>query len=60
MLNFQSMYYQLYDNNGKLLMIKQIAENETRIVMKNLATAIYFLKVTQSNKEIITFKIIKN
>ena len=40
-------------------MIKQIAENETRIVMKNLATAIYFLKVTQSNKEIITFKIIK-
>ncbi len=59
MLNFQSMYYQLYDNNGKLLMIKQIAENETRIVMKNLATAIYFLKVTQSNKEIITFKIIK-
>lgn len=49
----------LYDTNGKLLEIKKIENNETSIGMSNLAPAIYFLKVTQNNKEIKSFKIIK-
>ncbi|HEX7411110.1 MAG TPA: T9SS type A sorting domain-containing protein [Bacteroidales bacterium] len=51
---------QLYDMNGKLLKNKKVEGNETSIDMSNLAIATYFLKVTQSNKEIKTFKIIKN
>ena len=34
--------------------------NQTSIVMRNLLPANYFIKVLQGNKEIKTFKIIKN
>lgn len=56
----RSMSYQLSDISGKLLENKKLASNETSIDMKNLVSSIYFLKVTSNNKEIITFKIIKN
>jgi hypothetical protein len=49
----------LYDMNGKLLENTKIESNETSIGMSNLVPAIYFLKVTQNNKEIKSFKIIK-
>lgn len=52
--------FRLYDISGKLLESKKIESHETSIVLSNFATSIYFLKVTQSNKEIKTFKIIKN
>lgn len=57
---FEKLTYQLYDVNGKLLKNKKVEGNETSIDMSNLAIATYFLKVTQSNKEIKIFKIIKN
>ncbi len=56
----KDLSYQLYDMNGKLLECKKVEGNETNIVMSNLVPATYFLKVIQDNKEIKTFKIIKN
>ena len=49
----------LYDSAGKLLESKKVESTETSIGMSNLAPATYFLKVTQDNKEVKTFKIIK-
>lgn len=59
-LSIQSMTYQLYDMSGKLLQNEKITDNQTSIVMRNLVPAIYFVKVVQGNKELKTFKIIKN
>ena len=70
-LSIQSMSYQLYDINGKLLVNKKVEGNETTISMENLVPATYFLKVytvgrnthngvTDNKREVKTFKIIKN
>jgi hypothetical protein len=58
-LNIQSMSYQLFDLNGKLIENKNLTGNETSIDMKNRVPASYFLKVIDKNKEVIIFKIIK-
>jgi hypothetical protein len=50
----------IYDLNSKLLESQKIESSETSIDMSNLVPATYFLKVTESNKEVKTFKIIKN
>jgi len=55
-----NLSYQLFDISGKLLESKKITGNQTSIVMSNLVPATYFVKVTESNKEVKTFKIIKN
>jgi hypothetical protein len=54
------MSYQLYDMQGKLLQSEKITDNQTSIIMSNLMPAIYFVKIIQGNKEVKTFKIIKN
>ena len=59
-LSIQSMAYQLYDMQGKLLQNEKITSNQASIVMSNLVPATYFVKVIQGNKEVKTFKIIKN
>jgi hypothetical protein len=51
--------YQLYDMQGKLLKSEKITGNQTSIVMSHLVPATYFVKVTEGNKEVKTFKIIK-
>ena len=56
----QNLRYQLYDINGSLLQDNKIEDNETSIVMSNYVSATYFLKVTDNNKVVKTFKIIKN
>jgi len=56
----ENLSYQLYDMNGRLLENKKITSNETSIAMSNHSPAIYFLKITEANKEVKTFKIIKN
>jgi len=56
----QNLRYQLYDINSSLLHDNKIVGNETNIVMSNYVSATYFLKVTDNNKVIKTFKIIKN
>ena len=55
-----NLSYQLYDINGKLLQNEKITSDQTSIVMSNLLPATYFVKVIQGNKEVKTFKIIKN
>ncbi len=55
-----NLHFQLYDMNGKLLQNEKITGNQTNIVMSNLVVATYFVKIIQGNKEIKTFKIIKN
>ena len=58
--SIQSMEFQLYDLNGRLLQNKKLTGIETIISMEKLVPAIYFLRVIQENKVITTFKIIKN
>ena len=54
-----NLHFQLYDMSGKLLQNEKITSNQASIVMSNLVPATYFVKVTESNKEVKTFKIIK-
>ena len=54
-----NLSYQLYDMQGKLLQNKRITGNQTSITMSNLVQATYFVKVIQGNREVKTFKIIK-
>ncbi|GAB4451343.1 MAG: hypothetical protein Fur0028_06900 [Bacteroidales bacterium] len=55
-----TLNFQLFDMNGKLLQSEKITSNQTSIVMSNLVPATYFVKVIQGNKEVKSFKIIKN
>ena len=56
----ENLRYQLYDINGNLLLSNTIEGQETNIIMQTLLPSTYFLKVIQGNKDIKTFKIIKN
>lgn len=58
--DISNLSYQLFDINGKILQNKKITSNQTSIGMSNLIPATYFVKVIQKNKEVKTFKIIKN
>ncbi len=51
---------QLYDLNGRLLSSRKIKERRTSIAMESLGPATYFIKVVRDNRQIKTFKIIKN
>lgn len=55
-----NLSFQLYDISGQLLQNQKITGSQTGIAMGNLAPATYFVKVIQGNKEVKTFKIIKN
>ena len=57
---FESLIYQLYDLNGKQFLIGQTSATETQISTGHLPSAVYFLKITDKNKTIKTFKILKN
>lgn len=56
----ENLSYQLYDVSGKILEEKKIASADVSISMLHLSNAAYFLKVLSNNKEIKSFKIIKN
>lgn len=55
-----NLNFQLFDISGKLIESKKIVNSSETIRMEELPRAIYFLKVINNNKEIKTFKIIKN
>jgi hypothetical protein len=55
-----TLNFQLHDFSGKLIESRKIRSSSETIGMENLPTATYFLKVTNNNKEVKTFKIIKN
>ena len=58
-LELSALSFQLYNVDGNLLLSRKIISNETNIAMGNLAPSTYFVKVTQNDKEIKAFKIIK-
>ncbi len=55
----ENLTYQLYDINGSLLENRKIESIETTISMGKLIPSIYFLRITDNNKDAKTFKIIK-
>jgi hypothetical protein len=55
-----SYFFQLYDMMAKLLASKKLTEIRTTIPMEKLPPGAYFLKVTDKQKVVKTFKIIKN
>ena len=57
---FQTLSYQLYDITGKQFLIGQTSTNETEILLNYLPSSTYFLKITNQNTIIKTFKILKN
>jgi hypothetical protein len=54
-----NLTYELYDIQGNLLRKMIITGDETIIEVGNLAPAAYFLKITDDQTELKTFKIIK-
>jgi hypothetical protein len=55
-----TLNFQLYDILGKLIESRKIISSTETIGMANLPSATYFLKVSNNNNELKTFKIIKN
>ncbi len=58
--DIQNLRYQLYDISGNILQQNKVEANETSIAMSNYVSATYFLKVSDNNKVVKTFKIIKH
>ena len=58
--DIENLYYELYNVKGSILENKKIEANETIINMNGLLPSAYFLKGIQNNKEVKTFKIVKN
>lgn len=56
----ENLSYWLYGVSGNLIETKKIIAVETQISMANLVSGTYFLKIATGNKEVKTFKIIKN
>lgn len=54
------LFYQLYDNQGKVLLNKRITIEECVIPMAQYAAGVYYLRVQTHNKSLRTFKIVKH
>ena len=54
-----NLRFRLHDMNGILIQDNEIEEMETVIIMDNLHSGIYFLKIIKNNLEVKIFKIIK-
>lgn len=58
--DISNLQYTLFDIQGRVISNGKVIENETQIEMASLQSAQYFLKVSENNKDLKTFKIIKN
>ena len=56
----KTLWFVLYDLTGKIITVQKIYDNLTQVPMQNLAAGSYLLKVNDAEKELKTFKIIKN
>jgi hypothetical protein len=56
----EKLSYKLYDINGNLIENQNVTGKETQITMENRVSGTYFIKVTDNNKDLKTFKIIKH
>ena len=59
-LELSNLNFELLDISGKLIENRKITSTTETIRMENLPCASYFLKVSNNNKELKTFKIVKN
>ena len=59
-LDLSNMIFQLYDVNGRLIEKRTMFSPIETICMMNLPSSVYVLKVINNNKEVKSFKIIKN
>lgn len=57
--NNEKLVYQLYDMQGKLIKAETITSYQTLVDMSNLPSAAYFINISQENKQVQSFKIIK-
>ncbi|MFO8067789.1 MAG: T9SS type A sorting domain-containing protein [Bacteroidales bacterium] len=57
--NKSKLHYSIFDMNGKLIVSNVINEKSFRINFSNLKPTTYFIKIFENNKEMKTFKIIK-
>lgn len=55
-----NLSYMLLDANGRLLQNGRITGPETRLNLRDHPAAVYFLKVTDGQIDLVTYKIIKN
>lgn len=58
-MNYKDLSYQLFDLNGRLLSNNKLLNSNTKIIMKQLSSAVYYLKIIKNQKPIKIFKIIK-
>lgn len=58
-LSSNALEYHLFDMTGKQISSQKINQAETQIPLENLPSATYFLNVSDNNKIIKSFKIIK-
>ena len=59
-IDFSVLSFELFDGNGKLVENKKITIANENIYLEHLSSGAYYLKIININKEIKTFKIIKN
>ena len=59
-IDLSNMIFQLYDVNGRLIETRTMFSPIETICMMNLPSSVYVLKVINNNKEVKSFKIIKN
>jgi len=59
LLNIQTLRYQLFDINGRLIGSERIVSDITTIVTSHLSPATYFVKILGDNIELKSYKIIK-
>jgi len=58
--DFENFSFQLFDISGKLLLTQKISSELTIVPMQTLASGSYLLRVVDSQKELKSFKVIKN
>lgn len=56
---FSTLYFHLYDLQGRLLQNKKVTEKRTSIALSHYSPSIYFVKVTSGKNEIKTFRVVK-
>jgi hypothetical protein len=59
-MSTENIHLSMFDVNGKLLHFQEVISSETIIDMKSYSRGVYFLKVNFQNRELKSFKIVKN
>jgi len=58
--NFEKLYYNLIDLHGKLIEKKLLRSSQTELNLNGYPSGTYFLNLSRNNKNVKSFKIIKN